>query len=64
MVYFQKCPKDFFTCKKGKITCIQTEFVCDCSPDCDDSSDEDKTWGGCTKKMECSAAAGKLLTSL
>ncbi|KAH3831278.1 hypothetical protein DPMN_104540 [Dreissena polymorpha] len=45
--YVNKCPKNYFTCASGKITCIEDSFVCDCTNDCDDSSDEQPKWAGC-----------------
>ncbi|WAR12532.1 hypothetical protein MAR_026712 [Mya arenaria] len=45
---FQNCPSGFFTCQSGRITCIVEGFVCDCTPDCDDGSDESSSWGQCS----------------
>lgn len=37
------------------MTCIQSSFQCDCSSDCDDGSDEDATYAGCTNALQCLA---------
>ena len=41
------CPTGWFTCKSGGITCIDKRFICDCSSDCDDGSDETSGYAGC-----------------
>nr|XP_034302387.1 ectin [Crassostrea gigas] len=56
--YLQLCPSGYFTCQSGSMSCIQNEFQCDCSADCDDGSDEDATYAGCTNTLECLAKAG------
>ncbi|XP_052261325.1 integumentary mucin A.1-like [Dreissena polymorpha] len=64
--YVQRCPQDYFTCLEGSITCIQKEFVCDCSSDCDDGSDENTQYANCpaTVQKECdSSAAGVTATA-
>uniref|UniRef100_A0A8W8KZK8 SUEL-type lectin domain-containing protein n=1 Tax=Magallana gigas TaxID=29159 RepID=A0A8W8KZK8_MAGGI len=53
--YQQLCPSGYFTCKSGSMTCIQSSFQCDCSSDCDDGSDEDATYAGCTNALQCLA---------
>ncbi|XP_056009334.1 SCO-spondin-like, partial [Ostrea edulis] len=55
--YQQLCPSGYFTCKSGGMSCIQSTFQCDCSSDCDDGSDEDATYAGCTNTLECLAKA-------
>nr|XP_022339845.1 semaphorin-5B-like [Crassostrea virginica] len=60
--YQQLCPTGYFTCQSGGITCIQSTFQCDCSPDCDDGSDESATYGGCT--AECRSGSGQTTASL
>lgn len=42
------CPIGWFTCQSGGITCIDKSFVCDCSSDCDDGSDETTGYAGCS----------------
>ncbi|XP_061194694.1 SCO-spondin-like [Saccostrea echinata] len=46
--YVQKCPRGWFTCKSGGITCIDESFKCDCTNDCDDGSDEEIAYASCT----------------
>ncbi|XP_061184992.1 SCO-spondin-like [Saccostrea echinata] len=48
IVLFQLCPTGWFTCQSGGITCIDKSFVCDCSNDCDDGSDETVGYAGCS----------------
>ncbi|XP_078326862.1 coadhesin-like [Crassostrea virginica] len=64
--YQQLCPTGYFTCKSGSMTCIQNTFQCDCSPECDDGSDEDATYAECTNTLEClaKASAGNNMASL
>lgn len=42
------CPAGWFTCQSGGITCIDKSFMCDCSSDCDDGSDETTGYAGCS----------------
>ncbi|KAH3860214.1 hypothetical protein DPMN_023106 [Dreissena polymorpha] len=49
--YKQRCPKDYFTCLSGSITCIQKEFVCDCTNDCDDGSDENMQYANSAQQV-------------
>ncbi|WAR12498.1 HMCN1-like protein, partial [Mya arenaria] len=51
------CPSGFFTCQSGRITCIEESFVCDCTPDCDDGSDESSAWGQCSTICRNDASA-------
>ncbi|XP_061184995.1 SCO-spondin-like [Saccostrea echinata] len=55
--YVQLCPSGWFTCRSGGITCIDKSFVCDCSADCDDLSDETTTYAGCSGTIlgQCAA---------
>ena len=38
------------------MTCIDELFVCDCTADCDDNSDEVKDWAACA--FVCNKAKG------
>ena len=62
-LFFQLCPTGYFTCQSGSMTCIQNTFQCDCSSECDDGSDEDATYAGCTNTEECllRGSAGKFV---
>ncbi|XP_052704188.1 uncharacterized protein LOC128180261 [Crassostrea angulata] len=65
-VYVQLCPTGWFTCKSGGITCIDKAFICDCSSDCDDGSDETTGYAGCPGAVIAQCAENsseKLLTS-
>ncbi|XP_078322967.1 coadhesin-like [Crassostrea virginica] len=62
--YQQLCPTGYFTCKSGSMTCIQNTFQCDCSSECDDGSDEDATYAGCTNTEECLLRGSAVLVSL
>ncbi|XP_061184989.1 SCO-spondin-like [Saccostrea echinata] len=42
-----QCPAGYFGCFSGAMTCVEQAFVCDCSGECDDGSDEDEKWAGC-----------------
>lgn len=59
MCLFQ-CPAGYFGCFSGAMTCIEQAFVCDCSGECDDGSDEDEKWAGCPAGHinSCIAKAG------
>ncbi|XP_062579319.1 coadhesin-like [Saccostrea cucullata] len=60
--YQQLCPAGWFTCESGGITCIDNQFQCDCSKDCDDGSDEDVNYAGCqaAQMMECQSGGEHL----
>lgn len=60
LLYFQTCPIGYFTCNSGSITCIQEIFRCDCTSDCDDSSDETVEWAGCAAYCADNDAPGLL----
>ncbi|XP_062618604.1 SCO-spondin-like [Saccostrea cucullata] len=60
--YQQLCPSAFFTCQSGAMTCIQKAFVCDCSNDCDDGSDETSGYAGCNVEA-CLGGAGLNMAS-
>eukprot|EP00105_Crassostrea_gigas_P023961 XP_011444035.1 PREDICTED: SCO-spondin isoform X3 [Crassostrea gigas] len=49
--YVQLCPTGWFTCQSGGITCIDRAFICDCSADCDDGSDESTSYAGCSASI-------------
>ncbi|XP_048746179.2 uncharacterized protein LOC125658800 [Ostrea edulis] len=64
--YIQLCPIGWFTCQSGGITCIDKSFVCDCSSDCDDGSDETTGYAGCSGAVIAMCAENlsvKLMTS-
>ncbi|KAK3083453.1 hypothetical protein FSP39_022988 [Pinctada imbricata] len=56
--YVQLCPTGWFTCQSGGITCIDELFKCDCASDCDDGSDEDVNYAGCSAKMASFCQSG------
>nr|XP_022344318.1 SCO-spondin-like isoform X5 [Crassostrea virginica] len=56
--YVQLCPTGWFTCQSGGITCIDKTFICDCSSDCDDGSDETSTYAGCAATTIATCAQG------
>jgi len=55
--YVQTCPERYFDCKNGNITCIHYLEKCDCSNHCEDGSDEDPEWAGCTGSGICNNRA-------
>lgn len=54
--YVQLCPTGWFTCQSGGITCIDRAFICDCSADCDDGSDETSSYAGCSASVIATCA--------
>ena len=54
----QHCPAGYFTCKDGPLTCLEEPFVCDCTFDCDDNSDETTDWAACA--YLCNSAGGNV----
>ena len=49
--FLQVCPSRYFTCKTGDVICVAQEVRCDCSPDCQDGSDETSDWASCSEQM-------------
>lgn len=66
--YQQSCPSGYFTCMNGTISCIQEQYKCDCSSDCQDGSDEQEVYAGCSSShiVNCMAQGSgtKVLASL
>lgn len=53
------CPSNgWFTCQNGTIKCIETSFTCDCTPDCEDASDEMPEYAGCDPAAAQACFAG------
>lgn len=59
MYFLQFCPTGWFTCQNSTIKCVELSFTCDCSPECDDASDEMPDFAGCdpVAAQACFAAA-------
>lgn len=66
LTIFQTCPAGYFSCQNGTITCIQEQYKCDCSSDCEDGSDEQEVYGGCssTHIVNCMAKASGMFNTI
>jgi hypothetical protein len=56
--FLQRCPTGWFTCQSGSVTCIDESFMCDCSGDCDDDSDETTGYAGCSGYLLATCPSG------